>query len=77
MWTTDLQPLNNVSVVFRSGRAGVPPGGVLSGQSPVEDALLNDIIRLYKQVVDLTVEIHRDSNSSALSWKKKEMYICS
>lgn len=65
---TDLQPLDDVSVVFRCRQARVSSGSILSRKSPVEDALLHYIIGLDKQVVHLTVQVHWDGNSSALSW---------
>lgn len=65
---TDLQSLNYVPVVFRCCQAGVSSGGVLGRKSPAEDAFLHHIIRLDKQVVHLTVQVHWDGNSSALSW---------
>lgn len=65
---THLQPLNYVSVVFGCCQAGVSSGRVLGRKSPAEDAFLHHVIGLDKQVVHLTVQVHRDGNSSALSW---------
>ena len=65
---TNLQPLNDVSVVFGGSHARVPSGSVLSRQSPVKDALLHNVIGLDKQVVDLTVQVHWDGDGSALSY---------
>lgn len=65
---TDLQPLNYVSVVFGCCQAGVSSGRILGRKSPAEDALLHHIIGLDKQVVHLTVQVHWDGNSPALSW---------
>lgn len=65
---TDLQPLNDVSVVFGSRQAGVSAGRVLGRKSPAQDALLHHIVGLDKQVVHLAVQVHWDGDSSALSW---------
>lgn len=65
---TNLQLLNDISVVFGGSQARVSSRSVFSWQSPVQDALLNDIIGLDKQVVHLAVKVHWDGNGSTLGW---------
>lgn len=72
-FATDLQPLNDVSVVSGCRQAGVSSGSILCRESPAEDALLHNIIGLNKQIVHLTVQVHWDGNGSALSWLKVRM----
>lgn len=66
-----LKPFNYVSVVFGGRNCGISSGSGLCWQFPVEEALLDDIVGLDKQVVHLTVQIHRDGDGSALSWVGK------
>lgn len=65
---TDLQPLDDVPVVFGRREAGVSSGRVLGRKPPAEDALLHHVVGLDKQVVHLTVQVYWDGNGSALSW---------
>lgn len=61
-----LQPLNDVPVIFGSGERRVSSGRVASGQPPVEDGFLYNIVGFHKEVVHLAVQVHRDGDRSAL-----------
>lgn len=73
-----LQPLDDVSVVFRCTHCRVSSGGIPSRHPPVQDGLLDDVVRFYKQVVHLAVQVNWNGDRPTFGCvQRKEFKTCS
>lgn len=66
-----LQSLNDIPVVSGSCQDGVSASSVSGCQPPVHGSFLHNVVGLEEEVVDLAVQVHRDSNGPALGCTRK------
>lgn len=63
-----LQSLNDIPVVSGSRQNRVSASRIAGGQSPVHRSFLYNVVGLQEEVVDLAVQVHRNSDGPALGY---------